>query len=200
MILPAHVALLVEYEARHMFDRDIRPTLLRVIRTDHPSAAVFEEFPVCRKGRADLVAVNASLWGYEIKSARDTLNRLPLQVELYDCIFDFCVIVAAECHLRFAERIIPQHWGIFSVSGSTALCEVIETRKPQQNPNRQVEQIIRLLWKNEALKTLRTHGVPVPRNAPVRLVWEILSQLPLHELEESVRSALKSRQAIEAAE
>lgn len=182
-----------------MLDRDIRPTLVRTVRASHPGAALFEELPVCRKGRADLVAVNSALWGYEIKSDRDTLNRLPRQIEHYESIFDYCIVVAAERHLRYADLIIPPHWGIFSVHGSIGDCSMDEVRRPQRNPNRRIEQIIRLLWKTEGMKALRTHGVKVPRNAPVRLVWKMLSKLPTPDVEESVRSALKNRNSPESA-
>ena len=79
-----------------MRDSDIRSILKIDIGSTHPRATIFDEFPVCRKGRADLVAVNAAIRGYEIKSERDTLTRLPVQVAQYDCIFDFCAVVIAE--------------------------------------------------------------------------------------------------------
>jgi hypothetical protein len=182
-----------------ILDRDIRPALLRAVRASHPGAALFEEFPVCREGRADLVAVNAALWGYEIKSERDTLNRLPLQIERYECIFDYCTVVAAERHLRYAEQIIPPHWGITAVHGSIGDCSTDEIRTPRRNPNRRIQQIIRLLWKSEWMKVLRAHGVNVPRNAPVRLVWKMLGKLPAPDIEESVRNALKYRNVNESA-
>jgi hypothetical protein len=182
-----------------MLDKDIRPILMRTVRATHPGASLFEEFPVCREGRADLVAVNAAMWGYEIKSERDTLNRLPLQVKRYESIFDYCVIVAAERHLKHAEGIIPPHWGITSVCGSVGTCSMAEIRKPERNPNRRTEQLIRLLWKNEWVRALRTRGVKVPHSAPVRLVWSLLASLPVPEIEESVRSALKGRSATESA-
>lgn len=181
-----------------MLDRDIRPTLLRVVRASHPGASIFDEFPVCRKGRADLVAVNAALWGYEIKSDRDTLRRLPLQIERYECVFDYCIVVAAARHIEHAERIIPSHWGVISVHESRGECSLTECRVPQRNPNRRRDQIIRILWKSEGVKVLRAHGVNVPRNAPVRLVWKMLGKMSVHDIEESVRNALKCRNARES--
>lgn len=176
-----------------MLDRDIRPGLMAIVRTEHPDAAIFEEFPVCRKGRADLVAVNAALWGYEIKSERDTLNRLPLQIENYECIFDFCTVVAAERHLNDATKIVPPHWGIAWVRRPMHECEIIQIRKPRRNPNRKIDQIIRLLWKNEAAKTLRARGVKVSGGVSVRSIWKMIQSLPESVIDESVRNALRSR-------
>jgi hypothetical protein len=178
-----------------MLDRDIRPGLMASLRADHPDAAIFEEFPVCRKGRADLAAVNSAIWGYEIKSERDTLNRLPRQIEHYECIFDFCTVVAAERHLNYATQLVPSHWGIFAVHGCPGECSILEVRKPQRNPNRRIEQVIRLLWKNEVAKALRVRGIKVPRDIAVRSIWKMLGKLPVAEIDESVRVCLKSRNA-----
>ncbi len=176
-----------------MLDRDIRPALLRAVNAEHPGATLFEEFPVCRNGRADIAVVNESLWGYEIKSERDSLNRLPRQVEQYEAIFDFCIIVAGERHLKNVNRFIPSHWGIIAARGSSAATSIEPVRNPIQNKNRRMEDVIQLLWKTEASKALRTHGVKVPSNAPVLSVWRMLANLPRAEIEESVRAALKSR-------
>src|SRR4051812_34115152 len=95
-----------------MLDRDIRPILRDEVKNSLIDAVLFEELPLCRTARADVAAVNCSLRGYEIKSENDTLNRLPLQIPFYDRVFDFSVIVAAEKHLKYARKIVPQHWGI----------------------------------------------------------------------------------------
>ncbi len=176
-----------------MLDRDIRPTLLHAVRTEHADAAVFHEFPVCRKGRADLVAVNAAMWGYEIKSERDTLARLAMQVERYDQIFNYSVLVAAERHLIAAMRIVPPHWGVMSVSGTAKNCVINELRSPCQNPNRSAEQIIRLLWKGECITVLKAKGINAQWSAGVQEIWGMLRELPIEELEESVRGILKAR-------
>lgn len=178
-----------------MLDRDIRPILLRAVREDHPGATLFEEFPVCRKGRADVVAVNAALWGYEIKSERDTLNRLPMQIERYECICDFSTVVAAERHLKSVERLIPSHWGVVSVSGPADDCSLDEVRKPKRNPNRRIDQIIRLLWKAECVKILRSRGIAISRNSSVRTIWSMLEELPIADLDDCIRVALKERHA-----
>jgi hypothetical protein len=176
-----------------MFDRDIRPMLLRTLNEDHPGAAVFEEFPICRKGRADMVAVSGAIWGYEIKSDRDTLNRLPIQIPYYECIFDFSVVVATERHLKHIGRLVPAHWGIFSASGSVDDCSIVEMRRPRSNPNRQIDHIIRLLWKTEGIKVLRKYGIKTPAHMSVCTVWELLRKLPRADVEESVRNILKHR-------
>ena len=65
-----------------------------------PQTLIVEELGI-RQGaaRVDVAVVNGSLHGYEIKSARDTLERLPKQSELYSSVFDTITLVTAENHL-----------------------------------------------------------------------------------------------------
>lgn len=177
-----------------MLDRDIRPLLVDAVRTHHPRATLFHEFPVRRIGRADVVAVNAAIWGYEIKSERDTLSRLPLQIKHYESTFDYCTVVAAERHLSGAERLAPPHWGIFAVRD----CSIVELRRPQRNPNRRTTDIIRLLWKTECIKALRARGANVRWDASLLSIWRMLHKLPTADIDELVRDALKCRNAIES--
>ena len=43
--------------------------------------------------RADVTLVNGTLEGFEIKAAKDTLKRLPAQIEAYDAIFEYAWLV-----------------------------------------------------------------------------------------------------------
>lgn len=50
--------------------------------------------------RADMAVLSgAELIGFEIKTDRDSLRRLPGQIEAYSRYFDYVVVVAAPCHL-----------------------------------------------------------------------------------------------------
>jgi hypothetical protein len=177
-----------------MHDRDIRPHLRTAVRAAHPDAILFEEFPLCRRGRADLAAVNASLHGFEIKSEHDSLNRLPLQIPYYDAIFDFSEVVSAKRHLRYVERVVPEHWGIRSVSsGVENPFEVI--RKPKRNELVNRHELARLLWKSEAIRILRSRQIKISSGTPVITLWGLLGDLSVRELASVVRDALKDRRA-----
>jgi hypothetical protein len=47
------------------------------------------------------------LWGYELKSERDTLERLPLQARIYSRVFDRVTLVTGLRHAGAAEDRIP---------------------------------------------------------------------------------------------
>lgn len=66
------------------------------------AAIVTAEFSLGRSGvRADLALLaDDDLIGIEIKTERDTLRRLPAQMEGYAKYFDHVVLVIAPCHLE----------------------------------------------------------------------------------------------------
>ncbi len=85
-----------------MRDPDIRQKLRADIERQHradPDTLIVDELGLCQGAvRVDLAVVNAALHGYEIKSERDTLVRLPGQQEGYSRALDFVTVVTAEGH------------------------------------------------------------------------------------------------------
>lgn len=72
--------------------------------------------------RADVTLVNGTLEGFEIKAAKDTLKRLPAQIEAYDAIFEYAWLVTTTNHLREARAVLPVWWGILVANeGQTGL-------------------------------------------------------------------------------
>ena len=48
--------------------------------------------------RIDVAVLNGEMCGYEIKSDRDTLERLPFQIEIYSKEFDKLTLVVGRRH------------------------------------------------------------------------------------------------------
>jgi hypothetical protein len=175
-----------------MLDSDIRPILRKSIATCLTDAVVFDEFPICRRGRADLAAVNGSLWGYEIKSERDSLARLPIQVGNYERIFDFNVACVSKKHLADVRKLVPAHWGLVEVGDSI---ELKIRRAPKRNRNTAIDAQLRLLWRNEVSRMLRESGIAVASNILVGELWQLAASLPANVVQTSIRTQLKCRVA-----
>lgn len=144
--------------------------------------------------RADIAVVNGIFHGYEIKSDRDTLFRLPRQVEAYNEVFDQMTIVIGKEHICDALSIIPDWWGIlvarYDADGhGVAFSEI---RSAEKNPSLRSVSIARLLWRNEALHILEQNAADRGVRAASReLVYERLaSTLPLDSLRDAVRDRL----------
>ncbi len=180
-------------------DNDIRPVLKAAILDADPAVALFDELPLLRgNGRADVAAVNGHLVGYEIKSDRDSLIRLPAQIAHYDQIFEQSVLVVAKKHLERARRILPKHWGIMVVDGTDAQLKVRSVRTPKPNKQWHADSVIRLMWKTEIAQFLRSQGISFSRMAGVASLWNIMQSLPQQQVLEAARNALKARTAMQS--
>ncbi|WP_143047300.1 sce7726 family protein [Amycolatopsis xylanica] len=180
-------------------DRDVREQLGRDMRVWHPGTDTLfvDELDLGGLVRVDVAAVNGALWGYEIKSARDTLRRLPAQVTVYSKVFDYAALVVADRHHDHAFDLLPEWWRVYAaLGGGDVGVELVLTRVGSPNPSVDPWQLVQLLWRDEALEELTArgldHGV---RSKPRRMVWQrLVESVELTELQFVVRSRLKSRQ------
>lgn len=176
-----------------MRDKDVRPAVREYIRRTHDDAVVFEEMPLCRTARADLAAVNGAMWGYEIKSERDTLARLPLQIPFYDSIFDYSTVVCARCHVENTKQAVPSHWGVVVVEARDDGISLKQVRKPRRNLQTSVEAVIRLLWKTEVVKVLRDLQCKANINESVADLWHRLEWFARPAVIAAALACLKAR-------
>jgi len=181
-------------------DRDVRTALLTRLRCDHANDAdtvIVEEMGVWSGSvRVDVAVINGELHGIELKSERDTLERLPNQASLYSEVFDRVTLVVASRHFGKARAIVPEWWGLTEASRrSDGRTELREVRPSTSNPSPQALQIARLLWKSEVLSLLEQNGLLRGyRSKPIEVLAQRLStSLPLKTLRDSVRTALKAR-------
>jgi hypothetical protein len=145
--------------------------------------------------RIDIAIINGALTGYELKSDRDTLERLPRQLALYGRVFDYLHLIVGKRHADHAERLLPKWWGIRIAVASGDEVELIPHRAPAPNPSPDPYLIAELLSKDEAVGVLEALGLDKGwRSKKIRLIHERLAnEMPLDELREKVRTALKKR-------
>ncbi|HEX8393502.1 MAG TPA: sce7726 family protein [Longimicrobium sp.] len=159
---------------------------------------VVEEMGIFRgEYRIDAAVVNGHLHGYEIKSARDTLTRLPAQANAYALVFDFLTLVAAASHLKRAATLLPCWWGL-RLAESTGTCvQLSEIRPATRNTSVDPYHVAQLLWKTEALEVLDRHGGARGfRSKTTFTTWrELTRRLTLPELQDEVRAMLKRRKS-----
>lgn len=148
--------------------------------------------------RADLVVVGERMDGFEIKTDRDTLRRLPRQASAYGRVFDRCTAVVAHRHLEHATEILPDWWGIatVAVNGSVRFAQV---RAAQENPQVDAETVVRLLWRDEAMAAVLDLGRTPSSGTSRGSLWrELLQALPVPQLCDVVRRALIARDPAKA--
>ena len=142
--------------------------------------------------RVDVAVINGELSGYEIKSAADTLERLPHQQELYSQVLDRAWLVSTPERIATLERDLPAWWGLIAATGEPDVSlEVIRLASLNKDPD--PVAIAQLLWRDEALGLLSVIGADKGvTSKPRRVLWERLALVyQLDDLRTAVRTALK---------
>ena len=85
----------------------LKTSILKKYYSDINSKVVEElNLPVA-KARIDLAVINGYLHGFEIKSASDTLQRLPSQLIAYSKVFDYLSIITEDKYHHKVINILP---------------------------------------------------------------------------------------------
>lgn len=182
-----------------MRDCDVRSAVKAWLSTEHArdeDTRLVEEMGVWSGSvRIDIAIINGSLNGYELKSDRDTLGRLPRQAKLYGHVFDYLSLVVGIRHAEDAKRILPGWWGIMLAICREEGIELISHRHAEPNPAPNAYLIAELLSKEEAIGILQNFGLDKGwRSKRIQLIHERLSkELALCDLRDQVRKALKQR-------
>ncbi len=148
------------------------------------------------QSRIDLAVFNGHLHGYEIKSAADTLDRLPRQLAIYRSALQKLTLVVASRHLEAAEAIVPDWCGLTEIiDGPRGGMIFTSRRRAHVNPDLDPFMLAHLLWHPEAQDLLRARGaskaeVNVPRK---RLYRMLADEIPVRELAPAVKAAMASR-------
>lgn len=182
-----------------MWDRDVRLALHAVLEDQHRSepseTRLIDELGLAGEVRVDVAVLNGSFSGYEIKSAHDTLRRLPKQVEVYSKILDHVTLVVADRHVGHALPQVPEWWGVMTASSTGEGVILTQLRARQANPGIDRTFLATLLWREELLDALRQRDLDKgvrskPRHA---LMARLVDHVDTDEMRFLVREQLKAR-------
>ncbi|MFK4788233.1 sce7726 family protein [Microbacterium sp. ZW T5_56] len=158
---------------------------------------IVDELGIAGTVRVDTAVFNGSFSGYEIKSAADTLRRLPKQVELYSAVLDYAYLVVASNHVKQAREFLPTWWGIIEAVPAGDKVDLRHRRKARWNTQVDAFTLCTLLWRDEVLEELEARGWAAGvRSKSKVILWERLAaQLDLDELRTVVRERVKVRES-----
>ncbi len=186
--------------AKLMNDVQIRTALKRELLLqykDDRETVVIEELGVHHgTSRIDLAVVNGVLHGFELKSDRDTLTRLPEQANAFGLVFDRLTLVVAERHLRHAVDVVPDWWGIRVTRGDGGNLSFCDLKLPLNNPSPDPFSVVSLLWRNEALSFLEELGGASGLHSRSRaeIYSKLVENVDFDHLRGKVRCCLRERQ------
>lgn len=145
-------------------DKVIRAALKDVLERKHrgdQGTRIIEELGIIHgTARIDFAVVNGVIHGFELKSDKDTLYRLPDQMRVYNAVLDQATLVVGKNHLHEAIKVVPDWWGIIIAQmtltdGTVSFCEI---RAAGDNPDSTSVAVASLLWREEALHILEERG------------------------------------------
>lgn len=143
-----------------MNDPEIRELLIKKYLTKYQNTdncLILEEVGIMHGSSIVDLTVISKFYNqaFEIKSAQDSLTRLPKQLKDYLQVFDYITIISQPSHLDEILGIAPHFVGIILVYDNGDL-EYL--RKPTANPFLRKEKLIQLLWRDEVYAFLREKG------------------------------------------
>ncbi|HEY0010323.1 MAG TPA: sce7726 family protein [Candidatus Paceibacterota bacterium] len=184
-------------------DRDFRSALKSNLSTkkfvlDDPTCLILDELGLCQgSARIDVAVLNGQVHGYEIKSDLDTLERVDVQLSVYEKIFDRLTFVVGKKHLESVQLKIPAWCGITLIyADAKGQPKVKPIRSAKVNKTVDPYSLVQLLWRDETINILRTLGkAQGMENKPRRVLWDHLAtETSPSEINRYVRETLKARQ------
>ncbi len=181
-----------------MRDIDIRKPLIQKIEQQNQGHdyRVIPEMAICDGlSRVDVAVANGNLYGYEIKSDADTLDRLSLQRDCYNKTFDKVFIVVGEKYQDVISDYVPDWWGIY-VARYNRRQEVVlkQYRRGKKNKNICAEALLELLWRDEIETLLKDNGFRSLSKMNRRVLRKIAAEnLSVSKIRDYTREMLKRR-------
>lgn len=186
-------------------DSDIRkPFIDRLVKMNDKNVKqkyrIISEMAICDGlSRADIVVVREGngVYGYEIKSDADTLDRLSSQQESYSKTFDKAFIIVGEKHKLEINNFIPEWWGVYVVRYDKKNDSVLFklTKRGRKNKFVSVQALLDLLWREEVETLLKQHGIKGLSGKNRRILRQIaIEHISFQEISDYTRETLLHRQ------
>ncbi|WP_168878677.1 sce7726 family protein [Rhizobium sp. P28RR-XV] len=143
-------------------DPIIRKVIRQRLATTHDGqdAVIVDELRVGRgSARIDVAVVNGLIDGFEIKSDKDTLERLERQAMLYGEIADRMTLVVGERHLDEAVQLIPDWWSVILARPHGESCRLRSLRKGHRNRSLSAWALVNMLERQELMTLLSIHSL-----------------------------------------
>jgi len=181
---------IIRVALRNVLEKDLQKHSLE----SKQPVKIFEEFGVQHGiARIDIAIINDIIHGYEIKSDKDTLDRLSKQMNEYNAVFDKITLIVGRRYLYSAINMIPDWWGI-KVAKIDNKNKVVfyNIREAEKNPEQIGIYIARLLWREEALRILEEKNKAKGFRSKSRdLIYKrLVSILDIETLKEQVKYTL----------
>lgn len=162
-----------------------------------PNTLIIDELGLVHaKSRIDIAVINGHIHGYEIKSEKDNLDRLDIQISTYTKSLQKITFVASKKHLEDIISVVPEWCGlILAERGIRGGINFSVLRTATINPLVDPFMMAHLLWRDEVVDLLKQAGYSAKDlRQPRKQLYEILCRVMTpKELTASIRSFMVQR-------
>lgn len=183
-------------------DTDIRRALhakrLRHVKTRADTLVIDELGLAHARSRIDVAVINGCIHGYEIKSAKDTLDRLSTQISIYRQTLQKLTLVAAPKHIAAIMTDAPEWCGVIvAEQGSRGGISFHVLRNAIPNPEIDPVMMAHLLWRDEVVDILSQAGyAPKDLRRSRKQLYEMLCEaMTLSEITAFIRNFMVRRKS-----
>lgn len=144
-----------------------------------------------------MAVINGCIHGYEIKSAKDTLDRFATQIEIYRQTLQKLTIVVAPKHLVGIMSHAPEWCGVIAAEqGPRGGIRFQMLRNAAPNPEIDPVMMAHLLWREEVIELLGQAGYAQKElRRPRKQLYQMLCEtMTLREITASIRTFMVQRQ------
>ena len=163
----------------------------------NPNTLVIDELGLAHaQSRIDIAVINGCIHGYEIKSGKDSLERLERQVDIYRRTLQKLSFITAPKHIPGILSGTPEWCGVIAAEqGARGSITFHVLRKAVLNPDIDPVMMAHLLWRDEVIHLLSESGYgPKELRRPRKQLYEMLCQtMSLREITASIRSFMAQR-------
>ncbi|MCE2520590.1 MAG: sce7726 family protein [Alphaproteobacteria bacterium] len=150
------------------------------------------------RSRIDIAVINRHVHGYEIKSAHDSLRRLPCQLEVYRQSLQTLTLVVDATHFPAVSNSVPYWCGIIRVTcGPRGAIRFHRVQRTRLNPELDPLMLAHLLWRREVQAALAQRGTSARdlRASRIDLYRMLLEKVSVDELTALIRRSMSQRSA-----
>ncbi|MBJ2345547.1 MULTISPECIES: sce7726 family protein [Pseudomonas] len=157
-------------------------------------AVVINEMVVANWARrADIALANGRLYGFEIKSAFDSLKRLPGQIESFRCHFDKVTVVAASKFIADITESYPSEVGVIEVYLKSDKVAFRQVRAGRIDEVKNSQYLASLITRVEIERLLRAEGISFKVGATRKELLQYVDLIAIKKMRSFALSCIKER-------
>ncbi len=164
-------------EIKELLAKDIKKLFANFLQSKYPVERFGYEmmYGTSRKVVDMLAIIGGKIYAIEIKSAADNIKRLSGQIEEYQKVFDYIIVVASKKHCEEISSQVNENIGLYAIDGT----QVTLLKRPTLNKKQKKIEILNTIPSNLIKKHYGIKGLL--NSDEIRYKASLKSRLDIHD-------------------